>query len=262
MKKIIMIAGCFLLFFVSASGENIKLVKSESHSTSKAVKRPPNASFLKDAVPVSNSEVQVFNARVSPPGNSENIICSFRVRNNTSQPAAAGKYKFFVTKRKQGGGWEPAISGFLPAIGANQVISHTVQVKLSLIIREVQIAIHEDNDSSKPVITLTTRVTKMPPVSTVKIESVHTDINSWSVVIRNTSQYNLWNVTVQTTMSSGGNWNPAGGVLIKNLSPGASHPCIMPKPAGWKNGYDNFKVSLYQSPDLIFEKIYPFSDTE
>ena len=259
MKKLIALTGCFVFFLAPAYGENIKLVRSESRTPSKAVNRSLQNSSVKKAVLISNSEVQVYDLKVPPPGNiSEFIRCSFTVRNNTNQQAVAGKYKFFINKRKQGGNWEPVSSGFLPAIGAKQVISHTEPVKLSIMIKEVQIAIHEDNDSTKPFITQVTGATKMPPASAVQIEDIYTDINNWRVTIRNNSQYNLWYIAVQTSVSNGGNWQGSGGASIVNIPPGATGQAIMPRPAGWKNGYTDFKIDVYQLPDLITQRTISF----
>jgi len=185
-------------------------------------------------------------------------MCSFKVRNNTDQPATAGKYKYYVNKRNQvGGNWELAFSAFLPAIGAKQAISHTTHAQLSLLDKEVQIVIHEGNNSTKPIITQATGTTNMPPVNTVQIESAQADVNSWQVVVRNNSQYYLWDITVQASMGTGGNWKPVGGSSIAAIPPGSSEQCGMPRPAGWKTGYSHFKVALYQGSDLITHQIYP-----
>ncbi|MBN1625982.1 MAG: hypothetical protein JW944_05610 [Deltaproteobacteria bacterium] len=70
-----------------------------------------------------------------------------------------------------------------------------------------------------------------------------------------TSIPHRWN---QTYAVSGVNVASTGGSTILNILPGTSRPYIMPKPAGWKNGYSDFKVVISQFNDLIIEKVYPF----
>lgn len=270
MKKILVIIICFGLFSTIAYGRQSKAdnrrttLRNSKKSVSKASKKPVfklSPLKKKEVTIISSSELQIFDLEVHlPGGNNGNTRLPFKLRNNTDQDMAAKANKYYVYRRHQGGDWVKAFSCSLPEIGAKQTISINSHAELSLLDKEVQIVIYEDDNIAKPIITQATANTNMPSVSSVQIKSVMTDANNWEVVVWNNCQHYLWNVLVQTCKGSGGTWTASGGKTIESIAPGESGTAVMPKPVGWKSGYSQFKVALYQANDTLMEQIYSLQD--